>query len=93
MTTSETVRRLMDYFTSTYPRRVYATRDFNAQVMADIFDPQDRATLGCALDELVADGMLELSWEIEYRITEAGAAVVCQLHRAKALRKANLVPA
>ena len=93
MTTSETVRRLMEYFTSTYPRRVYATRDFNTQVMADIFDAQDRATLGAALEELVADGMLELSWEIDYRITDAGLAVVRQLHRAKAVREGKLVPA
>ena len=93
MTTSETVRRLMDYFVSTYPRRVYATRDFNAQVMANVFDAQDRATLGTALEELAADGVLEPCAAVEYRITDAGLAVVRQLRQPKALPGEKLVPA
>ena len=92
MTTSETVMKLMDYFACTYPRRLFGPRDFNSQVMAQVFDPRDRATLGTALEVLVEDGVLERCAPVDFRITDAGLALLRQLRQAKALRDGKLVP-
>ena len=92
-TTRETMMKIMYYFACTHPRRVYATRDFNSQVMADVFEAQDRATLGTALEELVADGVLEPCPPLEYRISDAGLALVRQLRKAKGMREGKLLPA
>ena len=94
MTATDTTRRLMAYFASTYPRRVYGPRDFNSQVMANVFDPQDRATLGTALEQLLAAGFLETSPPNDFRITDAGLVVVrqCRQHP-ESIHAGALLPA
>lgn len=92
MTTSETVAKLMDYFACTYPRRLFGPRDFNSQVMAQVFDPRDRATLGTALEALVEDGVLERCAPFDFRITDVGLALLRQLRQAKAQRDGKFVP-
>ena len=86
MKTSDTVALLMNYFACTYPRRVHGRRDFDSQVMANVFDAQDRATLGTALDELVANGILAPGPSGDFTLTDAGLALARQRRQERALR-------
>lgn len=76
MSAVETVtRQLMNYFACVArPGRVFGPRDFNSQVLTYAFDPQERATLGTALQQLVEAGVLQSTSPTEYTLTREGFA-------------------
>jgi hypothetical protein len=74
--------QLMDYFACVaHPGQVFGPRDFNSQVMMNAFDPEERARLGAALEELVRQGVLEASSPIEYTLTREGLATARRLRQ------------
>jgi hypothetical protein len=81
--TEKLKKDLVTYIASFAPTRdrVFTIRDFNSQVMAMTFDAAAREGLGPALDELVADGILDRRAPTDYSLTERGLAFVRD-HRA-----------
>lgn len=81
--TEKLKKDLVTYIASFAPTRdrVFTIRDFNSQVMAMTFDAAAREGLGPALDELVAEGILERRAPTDYSLTEKGVAFVRD-HRA-----------
>lgn len=81
--TEKLKKDLVTYIASFAPTRdrVFTIRDFNSQVMAMTFDAAAREGLGPALDELVADGILDRRAPTDYSLTEKGLAFVRD-HRA-----------
>lgn len=58
-------------------------RDFNAQLMSNMFQAGDRDALGTALDELVAEGLLQLRAAGTYGLTAKGVASAAEAKAAK----------
>ena len=84
MTATEKLKKdLTTYIASFSPsrERLFTVRDFNSQVMAMTFDAAAREGLGAALDQLVAEGILERRAPTDYTLTEKGVAFVRD-HRA-----------
>jgi hypothetical protein len=75
------IQQLMDYLACVgHPGRVFGPRDFNSQVMHNVFDDESRGTLEVALQQLVAAGVLEPLSRIEYTLTRHGFQIARQLH-------------
>jgi hypothetical protein len=73
-------RQLMNYFACVaHPGQVFGPRDFNSQVMMYVFDPEERAALGGALQQLVEDGVLDATSRTEYTLTRQGFATAREL--------------
>ncbi len=83
--TEKLKKDLVTYIASFAPTRdrVFTIRDFNSQVMAMTFDAAAREGLGPALDELVADGILDRRAPTDYSLTEKGLAFVRDRRAAK----------
>lgn len=80
MTTDDVRQKLMEYFACiAYRGRVYGLREFNTQVMMNVYDPHDRAALATALDELDAAGVIQRYSSTEYTLTDAGLALARHL--------------
>jgi hypothetical protein len=58
-------------------------RDFNAQLMSNMFQAGDRDGLATALDELVADGLLQLRSAGTYGLTAKGVVAATEAKAAK----------
>lgn len=67
------------------PGRVFGPRDFNTQVMMNIYAPEERAALAPVLRQLVDEAILRHVSPTEYEVTPAG------LQRLKSLRRAPAV--
>jgi hypothetical protein len=73
-------RQLMNYFACVaHPGQVFGPRDFNSQVMMHVFDPEERAALGAALQHLLQGGVLEAITATEYTLTREGLAMAREL--------------
>ena len=72
--------QLMDYFACVgHPGRVFGPRDFNSQVMNNVFDAESRGALGIALQQLAEAGVLEAASPIAYTLTGGGFAMARRL--------------
>jgi hypothetical protein len=58
-------------------------RDFNAQLMSNMFQAGDRDALAAALDELVASGLLVERSPKNYGLTAQGVAAATEAKAAK----------
>jgi hypothetical protein len=70
--------RLMNYFAAIGAQegRVFTLRDFNDQVMMDLFAAEERAGLAIALDAMIEAGVLRRASPTEYSLTPAGLSLV-----------------
>jgi hypothetical protein len=69
---------LVDYFATigAAPGCIFTIRDFNSQVMMNVYSPEERAALGYALAQLVDAGILRLASATSYLLTAEGLAMV-----------------
>jgi hypothetical protein len=76
--TEKLKKDLVTYIASFAPsrERVFTVRDFNSQVMAMTFDAAVRDGLAAALDELIAEGVLERRAPTDYSLTDKGLGFV-----------------
>ena len=84
----ESVRlQLLDYFATigAAPGRVFTIRDFNSQVMMNVYVPTERAALGYALTQLLDAGILRHSSATGYLLTAAGQSMIKAKRRERAL--------
>ena len=82
MTTTDVERRLMDFFAAmgAAPGHTFTIRDFNSQVMMNVYTPEDRACLGLALAALAEAGVVLATSPTDYCLTPEG------LRRVRAIR-------
>ena len=94
MTATEKITdQLMNYFACVaHAGQVFGPRDFNSQVLVYAFDPQERAALGTALQELVEAGVLRLTKPIEYTLTSDGFATARRLREGNRTAARGTVP-
>jgi hypothetical protein len=66
---------LLNYFASVNSSgdHVLTIRDFNSQLMAMTTDPEERAALAPALEELVSEGLLVKRLPSQFSLTKTGA--------------------
>ena len=88
MTTKESLKSgILTYFgTISSPAHGSLTiRDFNAQLMSNMFQAGDRDVLAAALDELVAEGLLQMRTSGAYSLTPRGveAAAAAKANKAR----------
>ncbi len=86
MTTKETLKSgILTYFgtISSPAHGSLSIRDFNAQLMSNMFQAGDRDVLAAALDELMAEGLLLQRSPGSYGLTAKGVAAAAE---AKALK-------
>ena len=87
MSAIETMKsRILTYFgTIASPAHGSLTiRDFNAQLMSNMFNATDRDALAAALDELVASGLLTERAPKTYGLTARGVVAASEAKTAKA---------
>lgn len=94
MTTKETLKSgILTYFgTISSPAHGSLTiRDFNAQLMSNMFQAGDRDALAAALEELVAEGLLQVKTAGAYSLTAKGVAAASEA-RANKVREIAAKP-
>lgn len=87
MTTKENLKSaILTYFgTISSPAHGSLTiRDFNAQLMSNMFEAGDRDALAAALEELVASGLLQQRSAGTYSLSAKGVAAAAEAKAAKA---------
>jgi hypothetical protein len=87
MTTKESLKSgILTYFgTISSPAHGSLTiRDFNAQLMSNMFQAGDRDVLAAALEELVAEGLLQVKTAGAYSLTPKGVAAAADAKANKA---------
>lgn len=87
MTTKETLKSgILTYFgTISSPAHGSLTiRDFNAQLMSNMFQAGDRDALAAALEELVAEGLLQVKTAGAYSLTPKGVVAASEAKANKA---------
>lgn len=74
MTGNDKVKRaLMGYLAAVGSAdHVFTTRDFNTQVLIQVYKPEERAGLDVALGDLIAAGLLAQESATQWRLTPAG---------------------
>jgi hypothetical protein len=84
-TTHGVKQDLLEYFGAigASPGHRFTIRDFNQQVMMNVFAPSERACLDLALDELIEARVLEQVSETEYVLAPQGLGLVAELRRAR----------
>jgi hypothetical protein len=86
MKTTDGVKQdLLEYFGAidAAPGHRFSMRDFNQQVMMNVFAPAERDCLDLALRELVEAQILEQVAETEYVLGPQGRSLVVELRRAR----------
>jgi hypothetical protein len=79
--------QLLDYFATigAAPGYMFTIRDFNSQVMMNVYEPVERAALGYALTQLLDAGILRQGSATSYLLTAEGRAMVKAKRRERAL--------
>jgi hypothetical protein len=86
MKTTHAVKQdLLQYFGAigASPGHRFTLRDFNQQVMMNVFTPEEREGLDLALREFIEAQILEQVSETEYVLAPQGLSLVIELRRAR----------
>jgi hypothetical protein len=86
MKTTHAVKQdLLEYFGAigASPGHRFTIRDFNQQVMMNVFAPAERDALDLALQEFVDGGILQQISRTEFVLAPQGLSLVTELRRAR----------